>query len=135
MLLFCLTLKLLLQGQTPYELLKGNRDMFLSEKVLEKLEEVDRKSRPSSICDRISKDKVINLSIHAHQFSNLCIEFKSNFDLISLENKERYDSIIASNCYLCNWTVTSISNSCTNQVCHSTVGLCIWLLCSPLHLQ
>lgn len=48
-------------GQTPYELLKGNRDMFLSDKVMEKIEEVDKKSRPSALCDRITKDKKVKM--------------------------------------------------------------------------
>lgn len=48
-------------GQTPYELLKGNRDMFLSDKVIEKIEEVDKKSRPTSLCDRITKDKKVKI--------------------------------------------------------------------------
>lgn len=33
--------------------------MFLSDKVMEKIEEVDKKSRPTSLCDRITKDKVL----------------------------------------------------------------------------
>lgn len=33
--------------------------MFLSEKVIEKVDEQDKKSRSSSNCDRIIKDKVI----------------------------------------------------------------------------
>ncbi|XP_026271983.1 palmitoyltransferase Hip14 isoform X1 [Frankliniella occidentalis] len=50
-------------GQTPYDLLKGNRDMFLSEKVLEKMEEVERNSRPKSTCDRLTKNKKVKVWI------------------------------------------------------------------------